>query len=160
MEFLKKYQYTLILGIMSLCILCTGLIPYGAKVLHRCVVAPQQYQQLWGEVVEMKEYRNARGQVSYDVYLRLQLQEQEHIARLDTYVSGMELGTEILVYCHEDFPETVTQGWYEWQQCILSGGFAFFGFSAAKLMTQPSSPPYQHRKPRSLRERLSESPRV
>lgn len=158
MELLQKFQYTLVLFMISAMIFATGVLPYGGRLVHRYVVAPELYEEVSGEVVEITKKTTMTTQTLYEVTVAFSTEEGDFVGILESPVEGREVGMEIMViYSHEN-PQVLLQNWYEWRQFLVFFGFSVMGFFTGLLMMNPASPEQRQRKRkgRSLRERLEE----
>lgn len=156
MEFIKKFQYSLILFVVSIFILSTGFLPSTERLLHRYVVDPEGYVPVRGVIISMEKLQNLQKKPDYDVTVSFLLEdgETETTAVLLDYVEGMKEEMEISFFYARENPEYAFQIWSLWSDFLLHGSFTILSFATGVLMTQPPSPPYEHRKPKTLRERL------
>lgn len=154
MAFLKKYQYSILLFLLSASIFCLGVLPNGAKLLHRHLLDPQAYVQTTAEVLAVTPYRTSLSREEYAITVQFFPGEERQEATIASTATPYEIGKEISVYYHVNSPHIVLESWYEWREFSIVLGFSALGFFTGMIMLTPPSPEYKPRKKRSLRERL------
>lgn len=156
MEFLRQFQYSLILFVICITIFISGVVPNATKLYHRVFVAPEDYIVARGVIVEMEELDTLQARKDYNVLVEYVLEDGETqvVANLDQYFEGMKEGMEITFLYYRQDPQYITQQWTVWRQLLLHVGSTMASLFTALLMTQPPSKPYEHRKPKTLRQRL------
>lgn len=161
MEFVKKYQYTLVLFLISGVIFVSGVLPYGGSLFH-LYAAPSQYERVTGLVLSTQEKTTTTNQLMYEVSVVFSLfheelgEWEEYISLFDSPLSSLEAGMEISFLCSLENPAIVFQEWYVWRQFFIFLGFSLMGFFTGLMMIQPTTVVSKARKPRTLRERLEQ----
>lgn len=158
MEFVKKFQYSIVLFLICITIFTSGFLPNATKLLHRTLIAPEEYIQTFGVITEMVAFTTSYGQPSYEVYVTYQPEEgrTEVTAKLEDYVEGMEEGMEIQMIYHQLNPEYIMQDWGQWSKVLLHGSFTVVSLLVGIMMMRPASVPFEHRTPKTLRQRLEQ----
>lgn len=159
MEMVKKYQYTLVLFVISGAIFLSGVVPYGASLFH-LYAFPEDYVTVRGEVVSIQAKKSATNQEMYEISLAFSLETgesdpwEEQIGVFDSPLSTVEEGMELEVLCYLPDSGYIFQSWYIWQQFFIFLGFSVMGFFTGLMMMNPVTVVSKARKPRTLRERL------
>lgn len=155
MELLKKFQYSLLLFVITAGILVTGFLPNATKLFHRASF-PEEYVETRGVIVEMERYQTLKATPSYHVHVCYTIEEtgEEVTAVLEEYVKGMKVDMEIVFLYHTENPQYIFQPWSQISKFLLHGSFTFLAFTTAIIMMNPAITPYHHRTPSTLRERL------
>lgn len=156
MEFLKRFQYSLILFVICITIFLSGVLPNGTKLFHRFFVEPEEYVEARGVITAMEEFDSLQARKTYHVYVTFFLEdgETEVTAELEQYVEGMREDMEINFLYYRKNPDYVFQKWQQGREFLLHSGSTLLSLFTALMMTQPASLPYEHRKPKTLRQRL------
>lgn len=159
MEFLKKFQYSIFLFLLAFGIFTLGLVPTGAKLLHRCFVAPEEYDQALAVITEISSQSSGTNFISYPVYVTFSVENaqgqwEEQQAQLDRYDQNMEVGMELWVIYQKENPQLITEKGNQLRAFLLYTSFVMLGVFVGLMMTKPASPEIYVRPRRSLRERL------
>lgn len=160
MELVKKFQYSLILFVIAITIFFVGLLPTTAKLLHRYVLAPEEYVAVTAVIQEISEENIGVNHVNHPVTVVFSVENpntgllEEQEALLDSYSDAMREGMEISIVYHTKNPQDITQSWTQIRDFFLYGAFTVLGVMVGMLMTKPASPEIYMRPRRSLRERL------
>lgn len=161
MDMVKKYQYTLVLFVISGAIFLSGVLPYGATLFHLYGV-PGEYERVTGTVLAVEEKKTTINQEMYAISLVFSIENQEtglleeHIATFDSPLDSVEVGMALGVLCHLPDPGYIFQEWYIWQQFCIFCGFSLMGFFTGLITMNPVTVVSKARKPRTLRERLEQ----
>lgn len=153
-EFAKKFQYSLVLFVICFTILAIGFIPSATALFHR-LSNPDDYKDARGVITHLEPKMTAQAKPTYWVTVEYVTEEGEEVtAILEDYVRGMEVDMEIgFIYAVND-PTFIVQSWSQIQDFLIHGSFVVMSFLVALMMMNPASAPYEHRKPKTLRERL------
>lgn len=160
MELIKKFQYSLVLFVISFVIFISGFLPVSAKLFHRYLLAPDDYISTEATVIQVEPWTNAAGRDQYDVILRYEAEDPAtnqvkfYEDTLDSHNNSYDLGISLWVIYTKDDPNLVTQSWSQWQTFLITGAFTVMGTLTGLMMMHDPSPVYRHRVPRTLRERL------
>lgn len=153
MEFVKKFQYSLILFVITGMIVAFGLLPYGGKIAHRYGIGAEDYVAVVAEVVEVTENHSSLYQVSYDMRVVYDFQGEEWESSFNS-PSKRAVGTEISLICYGKDPSYVLESWYEWRQFYLYLGLSMMGVMTGLMMMNPQTVVSRARKRPTLRQRL------
>ncbi|MFI3253206.1 MAG: hypothetical protein R3Y63_02530 [Eubacteriales bacterium] len=160
MEWITKYQYSILLFLLSFFIVLLGVIPTGSKLLQRYLLSPDNYGEVRGVISTISPHPNAGNFVSYPVYVTFSVPSPEtgelteYTALLDHYASYMEEGMELLLIYNKENPQAITQEWTQLRDFLLFSSFAVLGYLVGMMMTKPASPEIYVRPQKTLRERL------
>ncbi len=160
MDVVKKYQYSLVLFVISGAIFLSGVVPYGGSLFHLYAIAPDDYVLVTAVVLAVEETSQTQEMYRISVGFSLENQEsgawEEHISAFDSPISTLEEGMGLSVFCYVPEPDYVFQEWYLWRQCFIFLGFSVMGFFTGMMMMNPVTVVSKARKPRTLRERLEQ----